>query len=166
MTVRSKYLTPPSNKAYRPFCQADRKTLKNPRKPRLLKYPLTNAPGAPKSSCGNTSRTSKKQKGATLRYNQSRHSRPEAVPKVRNDFPALAKNGTIAPFSSRLRPWKRGQVVIRATVRCSDATLAHLATACPSRPCWLSFGRYASLALAKKAANSRSAPEHMRTAHG
>ena len=78
--------------------EADRKTLKNPRKPRLLKYPLTNAPGAPKSSSGNTSRTSKKQKGATLRYNQSRHSRPEAVPKVRNDFPALAKNGTIAPF--------------------------------------------------------------------
>ncbi|SPO69235.1 protein of unknown function [Pseudomonas sp. JV241A] len=73
MTVRSKILTAPFNKAYRSFGQD---LTESPWKTggigQLLKYPLTNTLGAPQSVTGNTSCTSYEHKGTTPRYNQSR----------------------------------------------------------------------------------------------
>ena len=144
----------------------DRKAIKSQRKNTITEIPTYKYPGAPKPIGGNTSRTFFAQKGATHRRNHLPHLRAQAVPEVRNDFPAPAKTGTIAPFFIKAPALETREVVIGATVRCSDATLALLATACPSRPCWLSVRRYASLAQPGRPPTSRSAPEHMRTAHG
>lgn len=77
-----------------------------------------------------------------------------SMKKRKNGFPRWSKAGTIAPFFIKAPVLCDAFADILATLRCSDATNCPVSAPSPLRPGWMSLSRYASVALARKAANS------------